>query len=129
MSPVAQRSFNLLCVYQPGSSLTVCVCACTCVRACSPVPFKLQEGAVRIISMSQCQSYFDMKTITPRMLCAGYDAGTVDSCMVTLCCCSCGSAVCVAVCVGVADSVRLSRATAAARWCARRTAPAGRSSA
>ncbi|XP_029696345.1 atrial natriuretic peptide-converting enzyme-like [Takifugu rubripes] len=31
--------------------------------------------------MSQCQSYFDMKTITPRMLCAGYDAGTVDSCM------------------------------------------------
>eukprot|EP00066_Takifugu_rubripes_P029143 XP_011618409.1 PREDICTED: NF-X1-type zinc finger protein NFXL1 [Takifugu rubripes] len=45
------------------------------------MPFKLQEGAVRIISMSQCQSYFDMKTITPRMLCAGYDAGTVDSCM------------------------------------------------
>ncbi|KAI4798063.1 hypothetical protein KUCAC02_023601 [Chaenocephalus aceratus] len=28
-----------------------------------------------------CQSYFDMKTITPRMLCAGYEAGTVDSCM------------------------------------------------
>lgn len=48
-----------------------------------PVPFKLQEGEVRIISLSQCQSYFDMKTITPRMLCAGYDAGTVDSCMVT----------------------------------------------
>ncbi|XP_072315450.1 atrial natriuretic peptide-converting enzyme [Eucyclogobius newberryi] len=45
------------------------------------MPFKLQEGAVRIISMSQCQSYFDSKTITPRMLCAGYDAGTVDSCM------------------------------------------------
>ncbi|XP_068612148.1 LOW QUALITY PROTEIN: atrial natriuretic peptide-converting enzyme [Brachionichthys hirsutus] len=45
------------------------------------MPFKLQEGAVRIISLSQCQSYFDMKTITPRMLCAGYDAGTVDSCM------------------------------------------------
>ena len=52
----------------------MCVC---------PVPFKLQEGEVRIISLSQCQSYFDMKTITPRMLCAGYDAGTVDSCMVT----------------------------------------------
>ena len=47
------------------------------------VPFKLQEGEVRIISLSQCQSYFDMKTITPRMLCAGYDAGTIDSCMVT----------------------------------------------
>lgn len=46
------------------------------------MPFKLQEGEVRIISLSQCQSYFDMKTITPRMLCAGYDAGTVDSCMV-----------------------------------------------
>ncbi|KAF3837585.1 hypothetical protein F7725_005049, partial [Dissostichus mawsoni] len=45
------------------------------------VPFKLQEGEVRIISLSQCQSYFDMKTITPRMLCAGYEAGTVDSCM------------------------------------------------
>lgn len=52
-----------------------------CVHA---VPFKLQEGVVRIISLIQCQSYFDMKTITPRMLCAGYDAGTVDSCMVTL---------------------------------------------
>ncbi|XP_061566492.1 atrial natriuretic peptide-converting enzyme [Cololabis saira] len=45
------------------------------------MPFKLQEGEVRIISPSQCQSYFDMKTITPRMLCAGYEAGTVDSCM------------------------------------------------
>ncbi|XP_029381890.1 atrial natriuretic peptide-converting enzyme isoform X2 [Echeneis naucrates] len=45
------------------------------------MPFKLQEGEVRIISLTQCQSYFDMKTITPRMLCAGYDAGTVDSCM------------------------------------------------
>ncbi|XP_008322950.1 atrial natriuretic peptide-converting enzyme isoform X2 [Cynoglossus semilaevis] len=45
------------------------------------MPFKLQEGVVRIISLIQCQSYFDMKTITPRMLCAGYDAGTVDSCM------------------------------------------------
>ncbi|KAF7643391.1 hypothetical protein LDENG_00240130, partial [Lucifuga dentata] len=45
------------------------------------MPFKLQEGEVRIISFSQCQSYFDMKTITPRMLCAGYEAGTVDSCM------------------------------------------------
>ncbi|KAM9414401.1 LOW QUALITY PROTEIN: atrial natriuretic peptide-converting enzyme [Pholidichthys leucotaenia] len=45
------------------------------------MPFKLQEGEVRIISFSQCQSYFDMKTITPRMLCAGYDAGTIDSCM------------------------------------------------
>ncbi|XP_061149819.1 atrial natriuretic peptide-converting enzyme isoform X1 [Syngnathus typhle] len=45
------------------------------------MPFKLQEGQVRIISMSQCQSYFDMKTITARMLCAGYEAGTVDSCM------------------------------------------------
>ncbi|TKS93327.1 Atrial natriuretic peptide-converting enzyme [Collichthys lucidus] len=39
------------------------------------------RSEVRIISLSQCQSYFDMKTITPRMLCAGYDAGTVDSCM------------------------------------------------
>ncbi|XP_056156436.1 atrial natriuretic peptide-converting enzyme [Lampris incognitus] len=45
------------------------------------MPFKLQEGVVRIISVSQCQSYFDMKTITSRMLCAGYEAGTIDSCM------------------------------------------------
>ncbi|NXF94236.1 CORIN enzyme, partial [Eubucco bourcierii] len=41
----------------------------------------LQEGEVRIISLEQCQSYFDMKTITSRMLCAGYESGTVDSCM------------------------------------------------
>uniref|UniRef100_A0A8C5P5Q8 Corin, serine peptidase n=1 Tax=Jaculus jaculus TaxID=51337 RepID=A0A8C5P5Q8_JACJA len=45
------------------------------------MPFKLQEGEVRIISLEQCQSYFDMKTITTRMICAGYEAGTVDSCM------------------------------------------------
>ncbi|XP_061440437.1 atrial natriuretic peptide-converting enzyme isoform X2 [Rhineura floridana] len=45
------------------------------------MPFKLQEGEVRIISLEQCQSYFDMKTITTRMLCAGYESGTVDSCM------------------------------------------------
>ncbi|XP_045139991.1 atrial natriuretic peptide-converting enzyme [Echinops telfairi] len=45
------------------------------------MPFKLQEGEVRIISQEECQSYFDMKTITPRMLCAGYESGTVDSCM------------------------------------------------
>ncbi|KAM3857457.1 atrial natriuretic peptide-converting enzyme [Diretmus argenteus] len=45
------------------------------------MPFKLQEGEVRIISLTQCQSYFDMKTITSRMLCAGYEAGTIDSCM------------------------------------------------
>nr|XP_028600950.1 atrial natriuretic peptide-converting enzyme isoform X1 [Podarcis muralis] len=45
------------------------------------MPFKLQEGEVRIISLEQCQSYFDMKTITARMLCAGYESGTVDSCM------------------------------------------------
>uniref|UniRef100_A0A671P814 Atrial natriuretic peptide-converting enzyme-like n=1 Tax=Sinocyclocheilus anshuiensis TaxID=1608454 RepID=A0A671P814_9TELE len=49
------------------------------------MPFKLQEGEVRIISVSQCQSYFDMKTITSRMLCAGYEAGTIDSCMVSVC--------------------------------------------
>ncbi|GAB0188418.1 atrial natriuretic peptide-converting enzyme [Grus japonensis] len=48
------------------------------------MPFKLQEGEVRIISLEQCQSYFDMKTITSRMLCAGYESGTVDSCMVGL---------------------------------------------
>ena len=47
------------------------------------VPFKLQEGEVRIISLEQCQSYFDMKTITARMICAGYESGTVDSCMVS----------------------------------------------
>ncbi|NXH81628.1 CORIN enzyme, partial [Edolisoma coerulescens] len=41
----------------------------------------LQEGEVRIISLEQCQSYFDMKIITSRMLCAGYESGTVDSCM------------------------------------------------
>uniref|UniRef100_A0A8C2YEP1 Corin, serine peptidase n=1 Tax=Coturnix japonica TaxID=93934 RepID=A0A8C2YEP1_COTJA len=45
------------------------------------MPFKLQEGEVRIISLEQCQSYFDIKTITSRMLCAGYESGTVDSCM------------------------------------------------
>ncbi len=68
-----------------------------CVFVSSPaVPFKLQEGEVRIISVSQCQSYFDMKTITSRMLCAGYEAGTVDSCMVSVCACAC---VCVCVCV------------------------------
>lgn len=51
---------------------------------CFSVPFKLQEGEVRIISLEKCQSYFDMKTITSRMLCAGYESGTVDSCMVGL---------------------------------------------
>ncbi|XP_069868404.1 atrial natriuretic peptide-converting enzyme isoform X1 [Dipodomys merriami] len=45
------------------------------------MPFKLQEGEVRIISLEQCQTYFDMKTITNRMICAGYESGTVDSCM------------------------------------------------
>nr|XP_055195207.1 atrial natriuretic peptide-converting enzyme isoform X3 [Nyctereutes procyonoides] len=45
------------------------------------MPFKLQEGEVRIISLEQCQAYFDMKTITTRMICAGYESGTVDSCM------------------------------------------------
>uniref|UniRef100_H0WUQ7 Corin, serine peptidase n=1 Tax=Otolemur garnettii TaxID=30611 RepID=H0WUQ7_OTOGA len=45
------------------------------------MPFKLQEGEVRIISLEQCQSYFDMKTITTRMICAGFESGTVDSCM------------------------------------------------
>lgn len=47
------------------------------------MPFKLQEGEVRIIPLEQCQSYFDMKTITTRMICAGYESGTVDSCMVS----------------------------------------------
>lgn len=47
------------------------------------MPFKLQEGEVRIISLEQCQSYFDVKTITARMICAGYESGTVDSCMVS----------------------------------------------
>ncbi|ELK03648.1 Atrial natriuretic peptide-converting enzyme [Pteropus alecto] len=46
------------------------------------MPFKLQEGEVRVISLEQCQSYFDMKTITTRMICAGYESGTVDSCMI-----------------------------------------------
>ncbi|XP_053778491.1 atrial natriuretic peptide-converting enzyme isoform X3 [Desmodus rotundus] len=45
------------------------------------MPFKLQEGEVRVISPEQCRSYFDMKTITARMICAGYESGTVDSCM------------------------------------------------
>ncbi|KAG8453642.1 hypothetical protein GDO86_000322 [Hymenochirus boettgeri] len=45
------------------------------------MPFKLQEGEVRIFPLERCQSYFDMKTITSRMLCAGYDSGTIDSCM------------------------------------------------
>ncbi|KAL7981779.1 hypothetical protein Chor_000836 [Crotalus horridus] len=47
---------------------------------CLPTREQL-EGEVRIISWDQCQSYFDMKTITVRMLCAGYESGTVDSCM------------------------------------------------
>nr|XP_020745926.1 atrial natriuretic peptide-converting enzyme [Odocoileus virginianus texanus] len=45
------------------------------------MPFKLQEGEVRIISLEQCQSHFDMKTITSRVICAGYESGTVDACM------------------------------------------------
>ncbi|XP_018098620.1 atrial natriuretic peptide-converting enzyme [Xenopus laevis] len=45
------------------------------------MPFKLQEGEVRVISLERCQSYFDMKTITSSMLCAGYESGTIDSCM------------------------------------------------
>ena len=52
----------------------------------TPVPFKLQEGEVRVISPEQCRSYFDMKTITARMICAGYESGTVDSCMVGVSC-------------------------------------------
>lgn len=36
-----------------------------------------------MISLEQCQSHFDMKTITTRMVCAGYESGTVDSCMVS----------------------------------------------
>ncbi|XP_045428818.1 atrial natriuretic peptide-converting enzyme isoform X2 [Pipistrellus kuhlii] len=47
----------------------------------SKMPYKLQEGEVRVISLEQCQSHFDMKTITTRMICAGYESGTVDSCM------------------------------------------------
>ncbi|XP_056413456.1 atrial natriuretic peptide-converting enzyme [Hyla sarda] len=43
------------------------------------MPFKLQEGEVRIISLEHCRTYFD--TITSRMLCAGFESGTVDSCM------------------------------------------------
>ncbi|XP_043726919.1 atrial natriuretic peptide-converting enzyme isoform X3 [Cervus elaphus] len=45
------------------------------------MPFKLQEGEVRVISLAQCQSHFDMKTITSRVICAGYESGTVDACM------------------------------------------------
>ncbi|XP_007890902.1 atrial natriuretic peptide-converting enzyme isoform X2 [Callorhinchus milii] len=43
-------------------------------------PAKLQEGEVRIIGLDRCQALFDIKTITSRMLCAGYEGGTVDSC-------------------------------------------------
>lgn len=71
-----QRTYFTLCWTCVNDEIITSLCVCL-------VPFKLQEGEVRIISLSQCQSYFDMKTITPRMLCAGYDAGTVDSCMVT----------------------------------------------
>ncbi|XP_016063186.1 PREDICTED: atrial natriuretic peptide-converting enzyme [Miniopterus natalensis] len=45
------------------------------------MPFKLQEGEVRVIPLEQCQSYFDTKAITTRMICAGYESGTVDTCM------------------------------------------------
>lgn len=54
-----------------------------CFLFSNAVPFKLQEGEVRIIPLERCQSYFDMKTITSRMICAGYESGTVDSCMVS----------------------------------------------
>ena len=75
----------------------------------SSVPFKLQEGEVRIISLPQCQAYFDTKTITSRMLCAGYEAGTVDSCMVSLSVClSVCLFVCLSVCLCVCVSVCLS---------------------
>jgi len=71
----------------------------------SPVPFKLQEGEVRIVSLPQCQAYFDTKTITSRMLCAGYEAGTVDSCMVSL---SVYLSVCLFACLSVCLPVYLS---------------------
>uniref|UniRef100_A0A8C9FBC0 Corin, serine peptidase n=1 Tax=Pavo cristatus TaxID=9049 RepID=A0A8C9FBC0_PAVCR len=61
--------------------INICTSICFNAYFCFSVPFKLQEGEVRIISLEQCQSYFDMKTITSRMLCAGYESGTVDSCM------------------------------------------------
>ncbi|XP_062871418.1 atrial natriuretic peptide-converting enzyme isoform X2 [Trichomycterus rosablanca] len=72
-----------VCLPQPGYTLTPdTYCYITGWGYMgNRVPFKLQEGVVRVISLSQCQSYFDMKTITSRMLCAGYEAGTIDSCM------------------------------------------------
>ncbi|XP_032884034.1 atrial natriuretic peptide-converting enzyme isoform X2 [Amblyraja radiata] len=47
----------------------------------SKVPFKLQEGEVRILPLDRCQSFFKTKIITSRMLCAGHEPGTVDACM------------------------------------------------
>ncbi|XP_060750870.1 atrial natriuretic peptide-converting enzyme isoform X1 [Tachysurus vachellii] len=72
-----------VCLPEPGHTLTPdTYCYITgWGHMGNRMPFKLQEGVVRVISLSQCQSYFDMKTITSRMLCAGYEAGTIDSCM------------------------------------------------
>ncbi|KFO26448.1 Atrial natriuretic peptide-converting enzyme [Fukomys damarensis] len=73
-----------ICLPSPGQSLqpdTYCYIT-GWGHMGNKMPFKLQEGEVRVISLEQCQSYFDMKTITTRMICAGYESGTVDSCMV-----------------------------------------------
>uniref|UniRef100_UPI00358E304D atrial natriuretic peptide-converting enzyme-like isoform X1 n=1 Tax=Myxine glutinosa TaxID=7769 RepID=UPI00358E304D len=44
-------------------------------------PSKLQEGEVRIVPRKTCEAFFPGVHLTPRMLCAGHDAGYVDSCM------------------------------------------------
>ncbi|CAM9597931.1 unnamed protein product [Lampetra planeri] len=60
---------------------TYCVITGWGVTSAKVVPSKLQEGEVRIISPSACQGFFPLRPLTPRMLCAGYEAGSVDSCM------------------------------------------------
>uniref|UniRef100_S4RCE1 Corin, serine peptidase n=1 Tax=Petromyzon marinus TaxID=7757 RepID=S4RCE1_PETMA len=60
---------------------TYCVITGWGVTSAKVVPSKLQEGEVRIISPSTCQGFFPLRPLTPRMLCAGYEAGSVDSCM------------------------------------------------
>lgn len=45
-----------------------------------PLPIKLYQVLVPIISRNKCQKRYPKEEITERMICAGYDAGGKDSC-------------------------------------------------